>query len=196
MWKLDKGSETKLATVKAELQMVARKAVELSSLPFAIVSGNRTQAEQDRLYAQGRTRRGSIVTKTRNSKHIGGRAVDFAVLDSKGKVDWHNLKPYPTVAAAFKAASQRLAVPIEWGGDWAKWKDWGHIQLKVKQPMPGTISEIQGLLLALGYKVRVTGKYAEDTVSAVKAFQRMAKLIVDGIVGPRTWSAMKKDLSK
>lgn len=195
MWQLDKNSEKKLSTVKTDLQMVARKAVALSSMPFAVVSGNRTQAEQDALYAKGRTKPGPIVTKTRNSKHIGGNALDFAVLDNNGKIDFNNVTPYPIVAKAFKDASAYLGIPIEWGGDW-KWKDWGHIQLKIGQKMPGTIPEIQNLLLALGYKLKATGKYDERTVYVVKSFQKSHNLLDDGIVGPATWAAMKKDLLK
>lgn len=132
IWALDKSSLIKLATVKPELQKVALYAVAICPLPFAIASGNRTQKEQDYLYASGRTRRGSIVTKTRRSKHIGGGAIDFMALDAKGKVDWKNLKPYPEIARCFKIAAGKLKTPIEWGGDW-KWKDYGHIQLKVKR---------------------------------------------------------------
>lgn len=52
-----------------------------------VVSGGRTQAEQDRLYAQGRTLPGPIVTWTRNSAHIGGRAVDLT-FRVRGVVTW------------------------------------------------------------------------------------------------------------
>jgi len=44
----------------------------------AVVSGLRTQTEQDRLYAQGRTSPGPVVTWTRTSSHTSGRAVDLA----------------------------------------------------------------------------------------------------------------------
>ena len=42
-----------------------------------IASAGRTQAEQDHIYAQGRTRPGNKVTWTRNSRHIGGGAMDI-----------------------------------------------------------------------------------------------------------------------
>ena len=71
---LNAASEKKLARVKANLVSVVRRASEISSTPFQIVQGNRTQAEQNALYAQGRTKRGNIVTWTKNSKHIGGNA--------------------------------------------------------------------------------------------------------------------------
>lgn len=131
VWALDKASLIKLAGVKPELQKVALYATAICPLPFSITSGNRTQKQQDHLYASGRTRKGPIVTKTRRSKHIGGGAIDFTALDANGKPDWNNLKPYPEIGRCFKIAATKLKTPIEWGGDW-KWKDWGHIQLKPK----------------------------------------------------------------
>ncbi|TVR64207.1 MAG: hypothetical protein EA422_07370, partial [Gemmatimonadales bacterium] len=44
-----------------------------------LVEGYRTQARQDHLYAQGRTRAGNVVTWTRNSAHTRGHAVDVKV---------------------------------------------------------------------------------------------------------------------
>jgi len=51
-------------------------------LPVRITSVLRTQEEQDELYEQGRTTPGPIVTWTRNSPHIHGRAFDFAFRQS------------------------------------------------------------------------------------------------------------------
>jgi hypothetical protein len=42
-----------------------------------LASGGRTQAEQNHLYGQGRTRPGNKVTWTKNSHHIGGNAMDI-----------------------------------------------------------------------------------------------------------------------
>lgn len=53
----------------------------------AVVSARRTQAEQDRLYAQGRTTPGKIVTWTRTSAHLTGAAVDLA-FRVNGRVDY------------------------------------------------------------------------------------------------------------
>ncbi|MCC5638157.1 peptidoglycan-binding protein [Nostoc sp. CHAB 5844] len=46
---------------------------------------------------------------------------------------------------------------------------------------------LQKLLIANGYAIRVDGVYGALTESAVKAFQNRRNLIVDGVVGPRTW---------
>ena len=129
-WTLDKESLKKLSTVKPELQKIVHYAAEICPVPFAIVSGNRTQAQQNALFAQGRTKPGIIVTWTKHSRHIGGNAVDFAVLKPNGKIDWNDLKPYPVIAKYFKGAARRLKTPIVWGGDWKATPDWGHVQLK------------------------------------------------------------------
>lgn len=53
----------------------------------AVISAARTQAEQNRLYAQGRTTPGQVVTWTKNSRHIGGNAVDLG-FRVNGAVTW------------------------------------------------------------------------------------------------------------
>jgi hypothetical protein len=45
-------------------------------------------------------------------------------------------------------------------------------------------------LLAAGQKVAVDGGYGPLTVAAVKNFQSMHRLSVDGVIGPQTWSAL------
>jgi peptidoglycan L-alanyl-D-glutamate endopeptidase CwlK len=140
-WKLDAMSEKRLATVRPELQKLTRLAVLLSPKPFAIVQGQRTIAQQRNLYNQGRTTPGKIVTYTLNSKHLGGRALDFAALDKSGDISWDE-KLYPDIAAAFQAASKQLGIGITWGGEWRS-QDLGHIELNPERnvkidPKPDT----------------------------------------------------------
>jgi peptidoglycan L-alanyl-D-glutamate endopeptidase CwlK len=131
-FKLSPASEKILSTVRPDLQRVIRRAAELTTVPFAVVSGNRTQAQQDYLYAQGRTRPGLIVTWTRNSNHMGGGAIDFSAVDIKGNPTNHlkhtwNAGYYKPIADVILAAGKELGIPVEW----PLWKkgDWGHIQL-------------------------------------------------------------------
>lgn len=130
---LDPRSLKVLASVLPRLQTVALRAAEITTQPFAIVQGNRTQAQQNRLYAQGRTSPGPIVTWTRKSKHIGGKALDFAALVN-GKINW-DAKFYPPIAAAFHLASMETGIGIEWGGEW-RTKDFGHIELNPSRDKP------------------------------------------------------------
>lgn len=122
---LSPASEKKLLKVKPALVKLVRRAAEIGP-PFQVVQGNRTLADQKRLYAQGRTRPGPIVTWTLKSKHIGGNAIDFAALVN-GKISW-NEKYYPKIGHAFKQAARELKIKIVWGGDWKR-RDWGHIEL-------------------------------------------------------------------
>jgi peptidoglycan L-alanyl-D-glutamate endopeptidase CwlK len=131
-FKLSPASEKILATVRPDLQKVIRRAAELTTVPFAVVSGNRTQKQQDYLYAQGRTRPGMVITWTRNSNHIGGAAIDFSAVDTKGNPTNHlkhtwNAGYYKPIADAILAAGKECGIPVEW----PLWKkgDWGHIQL-------------------------------------------------------------------
>jgi peptidoglycan L-alanyl-D-glutamate endopeptidase CwlK len=142
-FKLSPASEKILSTVRPDLQKVIRRAAELTTVPFAVVSGNRTQAQQDYLYAQGRTRPGMVITWTRNSNHMGGGAIDFSAVDEKGNPTNHlkhtwNADYYKPIADTILFAGKELGIPVEW----PLWKkgDWGHIQL-VKPYKPLTSTE-------------------------------------------------------
>ncbi len=88
--------------------------------------GFRTYAQQDALYAQGRTIPGAIVTAARGgqSAHNFGIAVDFThdsdILKPGLQPDW-DTKNYLPLG---KAAKLRGLV---WGGDWSK-PDMPHVQ--------------------------------------------------------------------
>ena len=61
--------------------------------------------------------------------------------------------------------------------------------------VPITVTQLQQALSRAGYyKAAIDGKAGRKTRSAVCAFQRDHSLKVDGIVGRKTWSVMKKYL--
>lgn len=113
-------SRARLKQVHPDLVKVVERAIQLTPLDFTITEGRRTVARQRQLVAEG-------ASKTMNSRHITGHAIDFAVLVG-GKVRW-DWPLYPRVADAFKAAAKELNVPIIWGGDWPKFRDGPHIEL-------------------------------------------------------------------
>jgi peptidoglycan L-alanyl-D-glutamate endopeptidase CwlK len=105
-----------------ETEEKARKFLELSGKSgylLKITSGRRTQAEQDKLYAQGRTTPGKIVTWTRKSNHITGKAFDIAFI---GK------EPYPKNFDWKILGDIGKSVGLKWGGDW-KTKDLPHFEI-------------------------------------------------------------------
>ena len=94
----------------------------------------RSFAEQEELYALGRTRAGRIVTNARGgqSKHNftlpGGKpaskAFDFAIKRRDGSLNWDVHSPEWQAAVAI---GKELG--LEWGGDFKSIHDFAHFQL-------------------------------------------------------------------
>jgi peptidoglycan hydrolase-like protein with peptidoglycan-binding domain len=53
------------------------------------------------------------------------------------------------------------------------------------------VLELQELLCAHGFRLKVDGNYGYLTENAVKTFQRRHQLRVDGIIGSKTWAVLK-----
>jgi hypothetical protein len=92
--------------------------------PIVIASGTRTMDEQRELYAQGRTKPGSIVTNANagESAHNFGLAIDFAFGNALGKPTWPNDAPWATVAQIGKDLG------LVWGGDFRSFTDRPHLE--------------------------------------------------------------------
>lgn len=95
----------------------------------------RTKAEQDALYAQGRTKSGKIITNAKgssySSQHQWGIAADFYLdmdVDGDGKKadDAFNnsTRLFNEVGAVAKS------IGLGWGGTWKSFKDLPHLYLK------------------------------------------------------------------
>lgn len=108
-----------------DLQKVIKRAAAISDLDFTVLEVLRTVERQRQLVAKG-------ASKTMNSRHLPGkdgksRAVDIApMLDGKVSWDW---PLYHRLAPIIKQAAVEVGVPIEWGGDWRRFKDGPHWQL-------------------------------------------------------------------
>lgn len=88
---VDAVSLTRLHTVVPALRArVVRlmTALHAIGLPVRVTQGRRTPEEQEQLWAQGRTAPGPVVTWTKDSKHLRGRAVDFVWKTSDGGVSY------------------------------------------------------------------------------------------------------------
>ncbi|MEK3792516.1 M15 family metallopeptidase [Paenibacillus sp. FSL R7-0204] len=94
-----------------------------------ITQGLRTIAEQNALYAQGRTTKGPIVTNARGgySWHNFGYAIDFVLIDSA--YDMKADKFINKVADWSEVAQLAKTIGFEWGGDWTSFKDYPHFQM-------------------------------------------------------------------
>lgn len=123
---LDERSNRNLQGVHPDLVRIVRACANACPIAFTVTEGVRTLERQRKLVESG-------ASKTMNSRHISGHAVDIAAmvdLDGDGKLeirwDW---PLYAKIANSMKAAAKVLALPIEWGGDWRTFKDGPHFQL-------------------------------------------------------------------
>jgi peptidoglycan L-alanyl-D-glutamate endopeptidase CwlK len=117
---LGQRSLTRLDGVHPDLVRVVKKAAILSDLDFMVLEGLRTVERQKQLVSQG-------ASKTMNSRHITGHAVDLAPMIG-GKVRW-DWPLYHKLAKVIKAAAADEKVPLQWGGDWRAFKDGPHWEL-------------------------------------------------------------------
>lgn len=76
---------------RAVVQVRLKELEDKTGRTWLCTSARRTMAEQGKLYAQGRTTPGKIVTNAKpgQSAHNFGLGADFAPLKSKGVIDWN-----------------------------------------------------------------------------------------------------------
>lgn len=120
-------SERNIVTLHPKAQEMARqfiKRLQDSEINARIISGTRTYAEQDALFAKGRTLPGTKVTNAKGgqSNHNFGIAWDIGIFDAEGAY-------LPESPLYEKAAEVGLVEGLEWGGNWAGFKDRPHYQL-------------------------------------------------------------------
>jgi peptidoglycan L-alanyl-D-glutamate endopeptidase CwlK len=120
---LSKRSLNNLKGVHPDLIAVAKKALTLTEVDFGITEGLRSVERQKELLKAGKT-------ETLNSRHLTGHAIDVVAYVNNA-VSWE-LELYEKIAQAMQEASQKLGIPVEWGGKW-KSKDGPHFQLPWKE---------------------------------------------------------------
>lgn len=107
---------------------------EKNGITIGISECVRTVAEQDALYAKGRTAPGSIVTNAKGSSyksmHQWGVAADFYLkmdIDGDGQT---SDDAYNNAKGTFdKVGALAQSIGLEWGGSWKSIKDRPHVQL-------------------------------------------------------------------
>jgi peptidoglycan L-alanyl-D-glutamate endopeptidase CwlK len=130
-------SATRLAGLDPAVLAGAHALIQRSyvrGVPIIITQGLRTIAEQNALYAQGRSKPGSIVTNARGgySYHNYGLAIDFALLLPDGKgISWDMRRDGDgdKVSDWQEVVQEAKQLGFEWGGDWTSFKDYSHLQI-------------------------------------------------------------------
>ncbi|KPN17632.1 hypothetical protein AO715_04965 [Xanthomonas sp. Mitacek01] len=92
-------------------------------ITLRVTSGYRTYAEQNALYAQGRTTPGDVVTNARGgySNHNFATAFDVVEVRPNGSINWDtNWDAIGRIGTS---------MGLEWGGNWTSIVDKPHFQL-------------------------------------------------------------------
>lgn len=131
MKKWSKRSADNLVGIHPDLRRVMDRSLQDSPIDFTVIEGLRTKERQAQLVKQG-------ASKTMNSRHITGHAVDLWPTDpatgkaANGKNDKRLWTLYLQLAPAVKAAAKAEGVALVWGGDWKSFPDGPHFELDRK----------------------------------------------------------------
>lgn len=117
MYILSKRSLSNLRGVDASLVKVVKRAIQITGQDFFVGEGLRTKERQRELVKAG-------FSRTMNSRHLTGHAVDLHPYPYKGdhdndgipnSDDWDAYRP---IVDAMRRASKELDIPLEHGWDW------------------------------------------------------------------------------
>ena len=117
-------SLARLDKVHPDLQKVFKEAIKEAPFDFSITCGLRTKEEQQKLFNEGKS-------KTMNSRHLTGNAVDVCVLVG-GKASWA-FEHYSKLSEHVLKVAKEQGIPLVWGGSWESFKDGPHFELDRKK---------------------------------------------------------------
>ena len=123
MPKFSKSSLDKLNTCHPDLIKLMLAVIE--KMDVTILCGHRGEEEQNRCF-QNRT----SMLRWPHGKH--NKVPSLAVDCAPWPIDWGNVQAFKRMGEVVKETAKEIGVDIEWGGDWPKFRDLPHIQLKEK----------------------------------------------------------------
>ena len=126
MFTLTAEDHAMLQGVNPKLVQVIEHAAAIALVPFKVLCGLRSAADQMIAFKAGHSKRDGI---HKLSNHQKGTAVDICPLIN-GKAEHNSWTPFYPMAANVKKAASELGIPISWGGDWKSFKDGPHFELK------------------------------------------------------------------
>lgn len=130
---------------------------------IAVVQGLRTVAEQDALYAHGRTAPGKIVTNARGGQswHNFGLAVDCAPVSPDFSIDWNAEHPQ------WKRMEEvGVSLGLTSGARWAHMPDAPHFQLTGNWPEAEPPNQVQVLYASGGLEAVWAALTTERSIKA------------------------------
>lgn len=114
-FRLGATSRKRLEGVHPDLVMVLERAIEITPIDFVVVDGVRTLEQQKKNVANG-------ASKTMNSRHLTGHAVDIApIVDGKVSYHWPH---YRILRVPMLQAAKELGIPLRSGANWDQDENW------------------------------------------------------------------------
>lgn len=168
----------------------------MRGVPIIITQGLRTYAEQNALYAQGRTRPGPVVTNARGgfSNHNFGVAVDFALLLADGRtVSWDTLRDADkdSLPDWSEVVEEAKKLGFSWGGDWRSFRDMPHLEMTFGlttaqyraglNPAPRIIAAALARIKPIE-TVEESGEMTAEEKAAFKALENVVKAQAERII--------------
>lgn len=109
MPKLGKRSKQRLEGVDNRLVELLERVCKYFDI--TIIEGKRSQERQDLLVKQGKS-------KTKFGKHVDGKAVDIAIWDGSGKIDWNARDDFHMLGGFILGVANQMGLRVRWGGCW------------------------------------------------------------------------------
>ena len=140
-------SLTRLQTCHPDIQKVIHRAMEITTMDFMVLEGERTKEQAYANWGKGRTvqqlaakgvpakyaqpslSKVTWLSDPLNSKHIKQKdgyahAIDLCPYP----ISWEDIPAFQKLGKIIKQAAKDVNVKIEWGGDWSK-PDYPHVQI-------------------------------------------------------------------
>ena len=150
-----------LPPAQSACRLLFQECYKAGVINIFITETYRSQARQNYLYAQGRTRPGQIVTWTLSSNHKSRLAWDLAVSPPQSLYDVMTLNKVGGIA-------RKLG--ITWGGDWAGSIDRPHFEVKSTWKMP-TGYKLEGVVIVPSNSKMKVQLIVDDKKEEIKVTQ-------------------------
>jgi peptidoglycan L-alanyl-D-glutamate endopeptidase CwlK len=117
-------SKERLDTCHPDLIMLMNEVIKHTDI--SILCGHRGEEEQNKAFNEGKSKVRFPFSKHNKTPSL---AVDIAPYNNG--INWNDIQRFKDLAEIVKECAEKLDISVEWGGDWVKFKDYPHWQLKI-----------------------------------------------------------------
>jgi len=121
---LGKRSKERLEQCHPDIRRVVEMAAD--RFPLTVLCGHRTEAEQNEAFHKGASK-----LQWPKSRHnsLPSEAVDLAPYP----INWADTGRFKKMAEVVLAVAGELGVSLDWGGNWNKFIDMPHFEIRIKK---------------------------------------------------------------